>query len=532
MISIFLVDDEVLTIAALEKILTESSLEVNIIGKAYDGVTALEKIREVKPDLIITDIRMPNLNGLELMNALKKEKLLSKVLVLSAYRDFEYAKHAMEHGACGYIVKPIDKCKLFQLIDEINVKIEEEKSVKEIKNKLSITNSALRNNYLIEFVKGKRKYTSFNVEELGDVFPHENYFIVGIKLNSIVDEKSNEVQPLFSTKEMIEKLENISNNNVKLTPFYSEIDEIIIITSLNRNENSIHNDIDEVLERIKSIIDESFVNSGTIGTSCLNDELDHISNSYNEAKESLLYSFYKGDDAILRFEDIKYDRTIKSINIFDKEDYFIECVKLGIGDEALRLLEMEFLKLNSMRNIYPSLVYKEFYEIIIYINKALRGTTIKEDLKNYYQNIDINSLSRYTTLKKLYEFMKEAIEKIVFQINNERKSEDRKIIDMVKKYCENNYGKDISLDLISDNINMAKNYFCSFFKKNTGKNFWDYLTELRIEKAKNMLKKTTLKVNVISIEVGYKNSSHFGRIFKEYVGMSPAEYKEKANRNI
>jgi two-component system, response regulator YesN len=527
MIRIILVDDESLTILAVRKLIQRSNIAAEVVGEAYNGADALKAILDLKPDIAIIDIRMPSMDGIELMKLLKDNGSLTKIIVLSAYRDFEYAQKAMQYGAHGYLVKPIEEEKLFGLINEIDNKLQEEKNVVNLKNELAQLENYSRKEKLLKLlITDKKKSSSSDVQEaLNETFSGSECNIILALLDT-----GNAAANITSKerKELIGHIEDLTDKKNGIDTFFNKEDELVVIMSFSDSfiTEAKNSSIRLLTQKIKDIITEKLMIKPTIGISG-NYRHREIYKAYLEARIAVIYRFYLGLDTIIHFDQISGLEFKTNIELLNDEDYFIEHIKMGNREAVMEKFKNLTERLHTDKNLNPEGVYRFCYEMIILIRKALNSTYINTGIKEELLHIELEHLKKNLTLKSLYDFMHHTIDSIIKAIESDRLGDDQRIIDKVRKYCETHFHEDISLDVISEQVNMAKNYFCTFYKKKTGESFWDYLTGLRIEKAKSMLLNNSIKVNSVAECVGYKTTSHFGRIFKEYVGVSPAEYKEK-----
>lgn len=523
MISAILVDDEILTVKALRKIIESNSLNVNIAAEAYDGIEALNIVEKIKPDFAIVDIKMPRMDGIEFMRKIQELKIDTKVIVLSAYRDFEFASKAMQYGAYGYLVKPVDKNKLLEMIAKVEEIIESDKQIVQLKNKISESLPFIKEKFIRQILAGTLKYS--NIRE-------DDRILLDINKNDCqLMMISSQVYPHTiqnDEKQIIEALELLIKSKTKGIAFFNKPDEIIVIFNRIDYTGSIKSDESFSLALdIKRLLNEFNYIDITLSLSSINFTIDEMDKAYREAKIAQIYKFYMGLDSVIAFENIKHIQFMNNQKFINSEEYFIEQIKMGDIDGATQTYSEIFENLQKNMNMNPETVYNACYEIVLTLKRILKDSNGEEDLKVQLGMLEMDDLKSYHTLKELFEFMKQIIGRIVLSIDKNRKSEDTKIVEKTKQYCEVNFSKDITLESISNHVNMTKNYFCTFFRKKTGENFWDYLTNLRINKAKELLETTDIKIGIIAEKVGYKNLSHFSRIFKNALGVSPAEYKEK-----
>jgi len=516
MISAILVDDEVLTVKALKKIIESRCININIVGEAHDGLEALELVEKLKPDFAIIDIRMPNMDGIELMEKITERSIKTKVIVLSAYRDFEYASKALQYGAWGYLVKPVDKGKLLDMISKVEAGVQYDTHISQLKDKVNESIPLIKEKYLKQLVNGTIAYSSIREEDkslLG--IEDKNCRLIIISPGSYLNNNDIAVK-------LVEIAESLIKEVTKGIVFLNRQNEFIGIYNCPADPHSAGLPVN-----IRNALNTLLSTDVTIALSSPGFSMNDICLAYREAKIALVYKFYMGLNSVIAYNDVSHIQFEINQTLFEDENHLIEQIRMGISDEAIRILDEMFENLQAKMNMSPEMVYNCCYKIILFLVKALKDTSLGSDIKEQLTGLELDDLKSCGTLKELAVFLKLTVENITELVDKSRKTEDMKVIVKAKLYCTQNYPKDITLDLISEHVNMARNYFCAFFKKKSGENFWDYLTDLRINRAKELLETTDLKIAAIAEKVGYKNASHFCRIFKEAVGVSPSEYKGK-----
>lgn len=402
---VLIVDDEMITIKMLKNIIDWKSLGLEIMGYANDGVEAYNIIVEEKPDIILSDIRMTTMNGLELVKKVRLFHKDIKIILMSAYANFEYVKEAMQLGCSDYILKPIDENELEQTLRKI---VEE---IRGSQNKNRIIDESLRHLRLYELYR---------------------YMRTGRNLNRIIKNRSD-----YSIE-----FENFTI--VLIEPDNNSISDYIKVNSMELLQQSYATNI------LKEIITDR------CGKKFLN----------------------------FPYEDDSYILMIESDN---KEE--IEFISKEVKDIFSKELELE---------------------IAIYFSEI--GKSI-EKIPELYK--DLRSLREK-------EFDEE--------LSGDKREELKKYSDSIEKclkIIEEKYDKNITLDEITKEVAVSKNYFCHLFKKEMGMSLWSYLTQVRLDKAKELLKNTDMKTYEIAFKVGYDNPSYFSKIFKKIESMTPNEYREK-----
>lgn len=398
MLTTLLIDDEPLTTQALRKILENHFPNIEILGEATNGLKGWEIIQDRVPDFIITDIRMPNLDGLELLEKVRDAELPIKVILLTAYGEFEYARQALKLGASGYLLKPYIQSELIKEVFRVTKEIEAENGYKSI---LSKAIPLFEENALKKLLVGK------------------------LDSNGL-----NEFLELAESRweQCVVSVFQLGGSNLKA----EEIEEVIKI-SITEEMNS-----------------------------------------------HLLYSGYHGISFFRKLNEI--------IMIHASKDTDTDA---GLIQGCIRILMNYFhkpFKVGSSQSKYPPQQLPEAYE------DGLQHSTAIQDIIVAKNTMDHQGV----------------------------------LIDKAVEFCKRYYTTDINLQKIADHLDINKFHFCNLFKDQLHVTFWDYVTNLRIDHAKNLLQTSEERVSSIAIQSGYINSSHFGRVFKEITGVTPAEYRRQA----
>lgn len=399
---ILIVDDEMITIKMLKTLIDWEKLGLELVGYANDGAKAYDILKNEKVDIILSDIRMANMNGIELIKKVKNLDEDVKFILMSAYADFEYAKEAMQLGCSNYILKPIDEIELEKTLRKV---IEE---IRGKEDKKRIVDSSIRKLQLFELYK---------------------YMKYGKNINSV--------------------LKDINSYGVSFNNYH-----IILI----QQENS---SMDEYM-RVNSI------------------ELFH--HKYIEKiLDGIIAEKYKKNYVDLLFDDDSCALIVEQLN-----DDEISVICRDIQDKFLEDVEIE-------TRVFISELGTELNMLPILYEKLEKDIVEKIDENNYEE--------------KKYS---EAVEKCL-------------------KIIERDYDKNITLDEVTKEVAVSKNYFCHVFKKEMHMSIWNYLTKVRLEKAKELLRESDMKSYEIAFKVGYDNPSYFSKIFKKIEKMTSNEYREKHN---
>lgn len=498
---IMIVDDEALILAGIENIIINEFGEYMEIATAVDGIDALDKLKAFTPDLIITDICMPEMTGLELIEKVLKTGICSRFIILSGYADFEYAKQAMHYKALDYILKPIDKTELVELLKRISKNIEQEKE-KIVKEKLNKIKDILFYN-----VKDEDFFANENL--INKIFPFTMFMVFVIQtdqINADIDTTGfDKVLPYFFNKYLIYS--------------FKHKDQRIILTNFEQKicGKELYNELYKELSCIQSESNTSMTN---IGISTVSDKIEAIHILYNDALRKLHYSKYSWDNSVHEESNIR--KAFSMINYGD----IAAILEAKSDEDMLVLLNNHVEKLLSINSNSPVYLNSVYYIIISDITIYLEGLGMTFDdvigVNPYVNNEIVNDVELKNQVRNIIaQVWKYLMKKDMGNKNSESVSK-------MLEYINKNYMKDISLDNVAETVKLHPNYASSLFKKEIGTSFINYLNSYRIMKAKCFIKgNAELSLEKIAEMVGYESSGRFIKVFKKYCDITPGEYRNK-----
>lgn len=519
---VLLVDDEIFTIRMLQNLIRWKELGLEYIGYAQNGKEAYEVVVREEPDIIISDIRMPEMDGLEFMKKVSTFSGNIKMIVMSAYADFSFVKEAMRLGCSDYILKPIDESELeqalYKAVSVIRGEREQKKAVTRSSEELSRSYlfHFMRNGYgLNKVLKSGQKY---RIEE-------QEYCVYMIQLdNKTIEEFNNSANMEMAQAGYISQiLENILEEYMGEHIIF-EFDEGCWTVILEMSDGTAR----EV--RARRVIDKLQENTEmhfNVCFSSIGKGLQNLPMLYDEVRNLSKYSFYIGEEDILGYG---YNCNRRELH---------EVRNLGIMkeiDQAVHNRQWERLKtilkevLEKQEEYYPnelSDLYELCYQTMMLMRKYLRKDEMLESQYHCIQEVKYKEIAAFQTLKELRDWVMGIIDGIRPSEGEECQIYSKPVKESLA-IIEAQYQNNISLEDICEQISVSKNYFCYLFKRETGMSLWNYLTEIRLRHAKQLLKETEMKSYQVAFEVGYENPSYFSKLFKQYEGMTPNEYRRQS----
>lgn len=525
MYKLIIIDDEKRVREALKISIDWEKFGIEVVGDAEDGDLGLEIIKEKKPDIIITDIYMARMDGLELTRKALEIVPHSKIIILSGYDNFDYAQTAIRHKAFDYLLKPIRFNKLEEAIGDAIKKIKEEmkkiKNHKELKKQVEKNLPMVRERYL--------EYILSNHLTLEEVNEQDSYIRLNLNQENFVV-LVMEVNHRNNTLSLIERLAiKKAISNILFAEFKGEIIDSYpckYISILNYNEsekkNKILKNLTSVGLRMIKHTNNIFDKTLTVGIGGLYKNSHDIASSYDEALEALEYKLFYGTDEVYLIQDINVDGLGRRLNYpFRIEEEIIMSIKIGDTDNVEHYVNDFITYFVKETECLPGDLKQASLQLIY--------TIFKKMIQWGYNSADREverQIKQASTFNRLKNILTEFICSIALIMNKEQEEKNHSYIKKVCNFIKKNFHKDLSIEDIAESVYLSPNYLSNIFKDKTGKTIISYLTEVRIKKAKRLLVDTHMKIYEVGKQVGYKDSTYFGQVFKKQTGQTPNDYRK------
>lgn len=528
MIKLLIADDEYLVLDSLKMIISRDMECIDIVGTASTGREAVEKAIELKPDIIFMDIHMPGIDGIEAIRQIKTAGSSALFVIITAYDFFDYAKEAINLGVSEYILKPINKSKVIETLNYLCNTIKQNRKLllREVELKERI-------NRIIPLIEGQFvSYQLFTSGTIKDIEFYEGIFNMSLR-------KGYALTVLLKNFEGKVKEENFKFSLEKQN-FYEKftlelkricpclvgnplLDRItaFIPAAEERDSYEIRNDSIRIARQIIQRIKPGAGIDYTIGIG-RSYEIGSFSKSCNEAY--MAASVPRGQ-AVMHYEDITPSSNIPDTYPAQKEALFANRMLTGNMQGAREVFRDIYLWLISSYSEDMDKIKSKLIDLLFVIEKALpyKISTFSKSKQSY-----ILSILKTTGKEALENQYIHIISELSDEIQAQIRSEIDGIIPRVLKYLNDNYFKEITLADAARSVNLSYHYFSKIFKDEVGKNFSDYLTELRIEKSMRFLENQRLSIKEVCHRIGYNDPNYYCKIFKKITGMTPTEYRAAA----
>lgn len=524
LLKLVIVDDEPILLKGLIDTYDWKKMGFEVVGFAQNGQQALEVIEKTQPQVVLTDIRMKQMSGLDVIEQVSKKKQDCLFVVLSAYRDFEYAQAAIELGAFAYLLKPIEEEKLYDTMRGAYKSVIDKMQKTEIN--ANWENLVLKDSTsFLQIIIQKYLKNQIPFEKLEEVFGalckeinSEDRFITFDVDIDLAYKIINEVGYEASRFAFLQYLEETLNNKYEYWHFEEENGSYIFI--LRTKDNSTVREIKDILDngRIK-------LNSPVVASiSKPYKGLEGISKSYEEARSIFKPNGDSQDVLLTDLEDAK-EKTCKN-DLAEDEMLIINCVK---RNDAKGLKEA-FIKFIYSLPEKEEVQYYLMHKILIQTEMMLEESygmseELKKQFKSYYSNMQ--NLSSAKTVDVCYKILESAVEERVKNSDLPETQGNKEYMKDALLFIDENL-KDENLSIVSVATHVFLNpvYFGRVFKDTMNTSFKKYLLKCRMEKAKEIIRNSNSSIGSICEEIGISNPSYFAHLFKEYTGKLPSEYKK------
>lgn len=537
-IKVFLVEDEMVIRRGIKNSIDWEKEGYIFCGEASDGELAYPMIIKEKPDILITDIRMPFMDGLELCKLVKKELPNIKILILSGYDEFDYAKEAIRLGVTEYLLKPISSGKLLEALNWVSESIRREKEDKDLVRKYM---EEMRENTEHEKQKFFEQMIAGNLSmadalETGKKYEMNlsagmyNLLLFRFTLGE-ENRKSGELlgEAEYAIEKLTERLEYVFEfqRGVEGWAFLLMADNE---EQMSERVKELSKDLEEIMKNYSTI-----AYFGGIGQPVA--RLRELEESFREAERALAARFTMELNRIISVEDIRMaqnvdtldDIEITSFGEIEKTRTMLEkFLNNGAEDEIDEFVDVYINELpeeNLKSVLMRQYIIMDAYIVMMSFCEKIEG--IEGEMQAQSEELK-NSMKTIQTLEEIKNYIRMLLKKIIGvrdTISGRRYSD---IIEIAKDQIRKTYMSDeISLNTIAAEVGMSPSYFSSIFSKEMGKTFVEYLTEIRMDRAKELLMCSSMKASEIGYEVGYKDPHYFSYIFKKTQNCTPKEFRAR-----
>lgn len=529
---IMLVDDEEEVRKAIICKMDWEQLGFTVVGDAENGEDALEKLDQLEPDVVMTDIRMPYMDGLALTSRIREKYPSMKVLVFSGYDDFEYAQQAIKLGVIEYILKPVNGEELAEILNRVRVSLDEE-----IEQRRNI--DTLRENYLGSLPILRELFLNDLVRraaDVADITPKLGEYgidILGARkwLTAVihVEQVEQREEQVFSQHQELIPISVRSLTEDHLKPYcrfaiFNSMEGITVIAAIDEDntQTGLINVLNDICKETRRMLEVSI--TAGVGRSC--DTLWEIARSYQTAVDALGYRAIVGKGKAIYINDVEPVGRGKLLLDGKGEEELISAIKFGPADRIGSVIGDLAARMDGAK------VHARQYQVYMLsiVNCMIR-------LMQQY-DLDINEMfgdhMLYGDILEGIYRREEFADRLIpiacrmnEAMNRERDNTAKKVILEAKEYIREHFANpELSVEMLCRHLHMSPAYFSTMFKKETGQSYVNYVTEVRLKRAVELLNETDDKTYVIAEKVGYLEQNYFSYVFKKKYGVSPTAYRK------
>lgn len=525
MYTVYLADDEQLIREGLAETIPWDSLGLKLAGTAEDGRQALRGIRETRPDVVLTDIRMPYLDGLELIGKIREIHPECRVVIITGHGEYSYAQSAIHLGVSDFILKPIDVASLCRTLARVKKELDgvthQKNAVEEMRVQLQRAGEYRLQRQLRRYMTGRTPRQQF-LDQIPDSLRRVRAAALVLlqidnfdNLTAGMDEET-----IFSMTQRLEQSLAKVGEHSQLTVVEESSGRYLLLFTGHQAEE-LRFELRSYVRRLRLVEpDLEF----TTASSPVYEKIDAIQEAYEFVRRGCDYAFQLGNNRDVQPEEVKsgeanplpdvpnVGRVIRSISTFNKKTI----------REDFELLAEDIRQTGHNSYLYThmlvSVVYGEIVKLLVDIGCPIENI-LENPLEAYRKILTCTTLD--DMLRELYRFVARICDFLENNVNANKSAAER-----AKVYIEAHYADSgLTLDQVAGEMGISPNYFSALFKQSTDRSFISYLTGVRIAHAKEMLKSGSYKTYEVAMHCGYENPTYFSTIFKRRTGVSPSEYR-------
>lgn len=526
-ITMLIADDEPSICEGLRHAIHWEDYDITIIATAYDGEKALEIIRDCRPQIALVDIKMPKYRGDELIEKVSMERIDTQFIILSGYDDFKYTQRAIQYGVKSYLLKPIKPDDLISAIrkvtKEIRSKMESKKHNSALERKVTVATKAMREKFFLDLVRGEYMQERAIEAAIRDLdIPLKNAPLTAVVfeydeptgIDGFPFRKTEAGMLKVALCNIVAEILGIDEKNTFETG-PNNIAAVFNLTGTKKREN-----VEELCCKCARSIKKYILLDVYSGIGKTAESLAMTPESFRSATEAGSCRMYETGQVIFDSEKIDFEApniSAKDINC----DRIVDLILLGERDEIVKELNDFFSSLIYIRMPDPSFVKGMCAYLVMNIQEKLAA--FLETDKSLTKETPYTIISAFTTYNQIKEWITDTVLSYIDYVRVNGKKQQDPIVENAKAYINSHLERKHLLEEVSAYVHLSPNYFATYFKSKTDENFRNYVMELKIARANELLKTTQNSISQIADMLGYDDYHSFYRAYKKYTGKMPSE---------
>jgi two-component system, response regulator YesN len=530
---VLIADDEFIICQWFRMTLQPHADRFRIVGEAHDGAQALALCQSELPDVVVTDIKMPVMNGLELIRALKAAHPQVKIVILSAYDDFRYAKEALRLGASDYLLKPeIKDSDLLQVLDNLQQELREQENrrqeYREMRESIHDHMTEIRAAFLKRLVDGLETDPAQVRQKLQQhqvLLEERNLYVLLLALDNVRRETLSAADRETLAARLPDRLHDLLQAHLKNGAVfrYAEDRYVAVVSARFTSSKTVREVLYHAASNMQHAVKDLIRLTASAGISSFSNSFTELPVQLGEAETALQKRFYAGENSVLFYSDLGAGRATPAVSIAAVVNEVAQAINAQEFDRARARLESLFNRLRD--EAPPAIADVRLYLadlIRTLVHQTRRVTKVAghqaQLMETFEREAFLDGLRRLT-LGVLQEAAAAARSQVPAQ---------QGLVEKAVAYLHEHYAEDLSLQEVAAHVNLSPSYFCRLFKQEVGMNFHKYLIQLRIARAKELLyQDAAISAGDVAQQVGYPNASYFSRLFKKVAGLTASEYRLK-----
>lgn len=534
---LLIAEDELWLRKRLVSTIDWSSYGISEVYEAEDGGEALEIALKEKPDIVITDIRMPELSGIDLMKKLNENSIFSKMIVVSGYDDFEYAQGALRMGAINYLLKPVDEEELLDSVKRCVEELKKEKNKETVFDKQSAASEMLMEHIYEDLIfetsekRTEELLQKLSRKEIG--FPFQSAAVVNMQVREHTFFVNDKVKSdMWSVYQWLRR--NLQEDCYECQYLYMRGSQIVLLLFGDDLEAKFMERVENWVQLILEALQKKLNISLFMAAGDVTDDFSGIHRSYEMAQKKIKEKRAEEKRILaLRNQETEQELNTRFDDVYGEYDFKLLIKEIRNGDSEKAQTELQAILQSSSRRLQSADMMKLQLFYMNFINR-IAGACLPE-CEAYADELAMQCMTVMreliyigsdTIVTEMWDCLRKFVEKLVevYQENNGKRK--HWMIDQVLQYVEENYNTALSTRDIAGRFFMNTSYFSKLFHEQMGCTFSNYLINVRVEKAKMMLTQTNMKLYDIAEAVGYTNVQYFSTIFKEKEGLTPSAFRQ------
>ncbi|WP_199619724.1 response regulator transcription factor [Paenibacillus alkalitolerans] len=534
MYKLLIADDEALVREAIKEQMKWAELGFECVADCEDGAVALEKVEQLRPDVVLTDICMPFMDGLDLTREISLKYPNTKVIILTGFDDFEYAQQAVKLKACDFVLKPVTASELSKVFAKVKEEMDQEFKTKKdfdlLRRQLNESLPLLKERFLERMVTSPvakaemdERFEFFGIEWAGPYF---------VELAVDIDDFAMDGQaPTEKSKELLRfAVYNIAQEiaaELKGAVVFRTREEKVLALLSGANPEQLIDTAYGIGERLSQAVASYLPLTVSVGIGHCCHTLDNIVHAHQSALSALDYRFLLGKNEVISITDMERRQKSAPLPAVEWEKQLSTKVKTGTEHEIKELIERIFA---ALRENYYTMETCTIYIQRLVLTLMHTVNELDGDVSAVFGpgTNPLTDVNKYLTLDEIERWMQDVCRRAVRTVMSVREHFSTDQVAKAQEYVKQNFqDAELSLKTVCKHVSMSTSYFSTLFKSHTGKTFIEYVTQVRMEKAKELLKLTQLKSYEIAYQVGFNDPHYFSLTFKKYTGDTPTEFRQK-----